>query len=175
MERAGMASAAAMRVPAADAARGERIGTLWSRRTREPSRVPGMVLAPTSSMSIQAPRAAVAAVLVMGSVLACSRPSAQPGVVGPALGESTAPGPGDPNALPPDAGPPDVVVGRLHDTRPSGPVPGPMPDPSVGSAAPVAAPATPGVVALPGVGTPAAAPAATGTASGVGAAGPNGP
>lgn len=140
----------------------------------------GMVLAATSSMTTQAPRVALAAAIAMGSVLACSRPSAQPGVVGPALGESTAPGPSDPNALPPDAGPPPEIAGRLHDTRPSGPVPGPTPDTTVGAGSGSATTTPPadngaaGVVVFPGVAT-GAAPAATGAPSGIGTAGPNGP
>lgn len=48
-------------------------------------------------------RAALGAVVAAGSLAACSRSARQPGVIGPELGESTAPGPSDPTAPPPDA------------------------------------------------------------------------
>jgi hypothetical protein len=55
----------------------------------------------------------LAAVLALG---ACARPASQPRVVGPVIGESTAPGPSDPSRPPPDPGGVKEVSRPIHGT-----------------------------------------------------------
>ncbi|HZJ66013.1 MAG TPA: hypothetical protein VFD36_21050, partial [Kofleriaceae bacterium] len=76
-------------------------------------------------------RTAVAGLAV--AVVACARPAQQTGIVGPELGESTAPGPTNPLAPPPDAGAGELSV-QLS-TRPN---PVASPAPTNGAAAPAA-------------------------------------
>jgi hypothetical protein len=132
-------------------------------------------------------RIALAGALVVGGLGACSRPASQPRVVGPALGESTAPGPSDPLVPPPDAAGVSEVSARISGT--GGAIANPAPArtgdvPAASSPSSMTPPAdpgnpatvfVPGVVAAPGQ----QAPTTTGTAApinpGPGTAGPNGP
>ena len=120
-------------------------------------------------------RATFAAMIVIGYA-ACAPPATQPRVVGPAIGESTAPGPADPTVPPPDPGGVTETSARLRgtpspvanpaitvDTMPSTLEPSGNSDPNSSSAP---------VVVSPGAAT-GSAPARTGTAGGSGTAGPN--
>jgi hypothetical protein len=117
-----------------------------------------------------------ALVVVLAGVAACSRPASQPTVVGPMLGESTAPGPSNPSALPPDAAGTTELSVKLS-TRPSAVAPAQAQAIEPSQATPPAQPAQPGTVVAPGVvGVPApVSPGSAATGAGVGAAGPNGP
>jgi hypothetical protein len=122
-------------------------------------------------------QATLAAVVVSG-LAACARPATQPRVVGPVIGESTAPGPSNPTMPPPDPGGVTETSGRIRGT------PSPVANPAItvdtmpstlepsGNSDPNA-PSAP-VVVSPGVitgGAPVGAAAATGPTT----AGPNGP
>ena len=99
-------------------------------------------------------RAAFAAVLVAGGLAACSRPAQSGSVIGPQLGESTAPGPADPTMPPPDAGVAEVSV-RLHDVPTAVPNPAPtvqtMPPTTAPMNQPSTHPSVPATVWAPGV------------------------
>src|SRR5213076_1574991 len=118
-------------------------------------------------------------IAVIAGCVACARPAAQRvEPIGPMLGESTAPGPSNPSApLAKEPGVTEVSV-RLQ----SKPVTVARPAPSTGAASSSStpAPASQGMVVIPGVTTgpaPAgAAPSASSpTGPTTGAAGPNGP
>jgi len=103
-------------------------------------------------------------------VLACARPTAQPSVIGPMLGDSTAPGPSDPTMRAPDAGQATELSVPLHG-RPvqvAQPAAGGATTPSTAQPAtapaqPAGQPAPPSVVLVPGAtsAAPAGAPATT--------------
>jgi hypothetical protein len=95
-------------------------------------------------------RTGFAAVLVTGGLGACARPARPPSIVGPELGESTAPGPAYPFGTPDAAGPTEVSA-PLHG------LPGPVASPAQTvetmppEAQPEPQPANPAVVWAPGV------------------------
>src|SRR5689334_14553587 len=69
-------------------------------------------------------RSGVAAVFAVAGV-ACAQPTPRPDLIGPELGQSTAPGPSDPTLPPPDAaGVPPVGTGAIA-LRPGAIQPGP--------------------------------------------------
>jgi hypothetical protein len=181
MERVGMRSPVATRVPARKGRRDE------ARAHAKPSQRRGTLLAPESAMTCSELRTALAAALVIGALGACSRPASQPRVVGPVIGESTAPGPANPLAPPPDAAGVTEVSAHLS----GAPSPVANPAPAAGAAMPSmqSTPAqttdtsNPATVFVPGVvtGPLPQAPATGGSGAtvpanpGPGAAGPSGP
>lgn len=134
----------------------------------------GTPLAPRRPMIRTALRAPLIAVLAVSGAGACSRP-APPPVMGPVIGESTAPGPSDPTLPPPDAAGVTETSVRLRGV----PRPVASPAPADTTTSTPASPAQP-VVVIPGVRSGPApvgpAPSATSPTGPVtGTAGPNGP
>lgn len=115
----------------------------------------GMQLARWHHMAYTYLRTAFAAVLVVGPTGACSRPAGQPRVIGPVIGESTAPGPANPSIPPPDATGPTEVTVHLHGTplanppQAAGAPPSATGPTTAPTTAPTTEPTTPAVVWAP--------------------------